>query len=93
MYEVPESKKSVGQDKFDFKIGKKAHQVTKAKYLTGAQLEDVTSGDLSRIFDTFGAKTTAVGQAVRGLEYEQIIDLVNAWMADSELNAGKSSAS
>lgn len=93
MYEVPESKKSVGQDKFDFKIGGKAHQVTKAKYLTGGQLEDLTSGDVSRIFDVFGPRGSKVGDAVRSLDIEQIMDLVGAWVADSGLDSGKSKAS
>lgn len=92
-YEVPASKKSTGQNKFDFKIGSKTFQVVKAKYLTGGQLEDLTSGDVTRIFDTFGERGTKVGDAVRGLELEQILDLVNAWVADSGLDSGKSKAS
>lgn len=93
MYEVPASKRSVGQDKFEFKIGSKTHKVTKAKYLTGAQLEDLTSGDLPLVFDVFGKRGTAIGDAVRSLDVEQILALVGAWVGDSDLSAGESKAS
>lgn len=92
-YEVPESKKSIDQDKFDFTIGSKKFQVVKAKYLTGGALEDLTSGKLTRIFDAFGPRGTKIGDAVRDLDIEQIQGLVTAWVADSGLDAGKSSAS
>lgn len=93
VYEVPASKASKGQDQFEFKIGTKVHKIKKAKYLPGGSIEDITSGELPRIFDAFGKRGTPIGDAVRSLEIEQITDLANAWMADSGLNAGESEAS
>jgi hypothetical protein len=93
VYEVPASKASKDQDQFPFKIGAKTFKVKKAKYLSAGQLEDLTSGDMTRILDTFGARGTAIGDAVRSLEIEQLTDLANAWTADSGLASGESQAS
>lgn len=93
MYEVPASKASKGQDQFEFKIGGKVHKVKKAKFLSAGKIEDLTSGDMTRILDTFGERGTAIGDAVRSLEIEQLTDLANAWTADSGLSSGESPAS
>lgn len=93
VYEVPASKASKGQDQFEFKIAGKVYKVRKAKFLSGGQIEDVTSGELSRIYDVFGKRGTPIGDAVRSLDIEQTTALANAWMADSGLNSGESEAS
>ena len=93
VYEVPASKASKGQGEFEFKIGSKTYKVRKAKFLSGGQMEDVTSGDLTRIYDVFGKRGTPIGDAVRSLDIEQTTALANAWMADSGLNSGESEAS
>ena len=93
VYEVPASKASKGQDMFEFKIDSKVHKVKKAKYLSMGQIEDLTSGDVSRVLDTFGKRGTAVGDAVRTLDQDQVEALANAWTADSGMSSGESQAS
>lgn len=93
MYEVPASKASKGQDQFEFKIGAKTFKVKKARYLSGRAMEDLTSGELSLIFNVFGERGTPVGDAVRDLDIEQITALAEAWVADSGLAPGESEAS
>lgn len=93
MYEVPAAKKSTAQDKWSFKIGEKTHSVPKVKHLTGSQMEDLTSGNLTQIFNVFGERGTPVGDAVRSLQTDQIEALVAAWIADSGLTPGESKAS
>jgi hypothetical protein len=93
VYEVPASKASKGQDQFEFQIGTKVCKVRKAKFLPGDALEDITSGELSRIYDVFGKRGTPVGDAVRTLDIEQTTALANAWVADSGMSPGESEAS
>ena len=93
VYEVPASKASKGQDMFEFKIGSSTHKVKKARFLSAGQMEDLTSGDVARVLDTFGKRGSVVGDAVRSLDMDQIEALANAWTADSELSSGESPAS
>lgn len=93
MYEVPFDKKSIEQDKYQFKIGAKVHGVKKAKYLSGREAIAVAAGDLSAIYDIFGADGTPTGDAVRDLPIEHFNGLVEDWTRDSGITLGESQAS
>lgn len=88
-FQVPESKRSIGQNEYSYTIGDKTYTVTAAKFMTGFQLEAVLSGNLSVIYDVFGEKDTPHGDAVRGLDLEQFEALVSDWAGSDGLNLGE----
>jgi hypothetical protein len=91
-FEVPASKASVGQDKFDFSIAGKKYSVRKLKYVPIGQRSSI-SHDGEAQLEFFGVDGTKQGDAVRGLDEEQFKALVEAWQADSEVTVGESEAS
>lgn len=93
-YEVPASKASIGQNVFEFSIGKDKFKVKRAKYLSVGEAEALEAPDnVSVVLDLFGARGTKQGDAVRGLDSEQFQALVAAWQADSDVTLGESEAS
>jgi hypothetical protein len=96
MFEVPAAKRSLKQNVFEFKIGTKTYTVPKFEYLPVGVLEVIESTAADAIgpfLDVFGAKDSAVGKAVRGLDKEQLLALIKAWQADSDITAGESEGS
>ena len=94
MYEVPESKASVDQDVFKFKIAKGTFSIKKAKFLSVGEAEALESPESSTVvLDLFGRKGTKQGDAIRTLDQEQFAALVDAWKQDSGLGMGESPAS
>lgn len=96
VYEVPVSKRSAKQNVFEFKVGTKAFTVPKFAFLPVGVLEALSAaGDdaMGPFLDAFGTKDTAVGKAVRTLDQEQLIGLIKAWQADSDVSVGESEAS
>lgn len=97
VYEVPESKRSIDQDKFEFKVpgDKRTYKVPKTKYLPLRAMEKLsgTAEDvsLSDILDLFGDQQAQ--DAVRTLDAEQLKALTEAWQSDSGVQVGESSAS
>lgn len=97
MYEVPESKRSIAQNRFEFKVpgDRKKYSIPKAKYLTVGQMEELSGNEgditLTTVLDLVG--DGAAKTAVRGLDQEQLTALLEAWQKDSELDLGESSAS
>lgn len=96
-FEVPESKKSIKQNQFEFTLpgGKKKYSVPKAKFLPVGVIEkmsgnkgEVTIADIISMFGEGAAR-----DAVRTLDQEQLQALTNAWQKDSGLTVGESSAS
>lgn len=93
-FEVPESKASVDQDQFKFKIAGKQYAIRKAKFLTIGEAEALESPESSTVvLDLFGRKGTKQGDAVRSLDQEQFTALVEAWKLDSGVGVGESGAS
>jgi hypothetical protein len=96
-YKVPESKRSIAQNRFEFETPDGAtHSIPKAKYLTTGQIEtlstkgqQLTITDLLDLFDN----DDAAGEAVRQLDSEQLQALMEAWQEDSGLTVGESRAS
>lgn len=93
VYEVPESKRSIDQNKWSFKVpgSETEYQITKAKYLPLGLVEklegkkDVTLKD---IFDMFGGDEE-VREAIRSLDTEQLQNLTEAWQNDSGVQLGE----
>lgn len=93
MYEVPFDKKSIEQDRYEFKIGTKVYKVKKAKYLNGREAIAVAAGDLNAMYDIFGADGTSAGNAVRDIPIDSFQGLVEDWTKDSGVSLGESAAS
>lgn len=93
MFEVPASKRSVKQDVFEFQVDGKKHTVVSAKFLNGSQMEAVVNGQLTELLDIFGTKDSRTGAAVRSLDQEQLLALVEAWQDASDVTPGESPAS
>ena len=96
-YEVPASKRSIKQNQFTFKVpgDRKTYSIPKAKYMTIGQVEALaTKGgevQLTDLLDILGQGDAR--DAVRTLDQEQMMNLLEAWQADSGLSVGESSAS
>lgn len=93
-FKVPESKRSVEQDVFEFDIDGKSYKIKRAKYLTVGEAESLEDPESSTVvLDLFGRKGTKQGDAVRSLDAEQFEALVEAWKQDSGVGVGESEAS
>lgn len=98
-FKVPESKRSIGQNLFEFELpgDPTVYTIPKAKYMTTGQVELLAgagSGDLkiTDVLEVLGQNEEAAA-AVRTLDVEQMQALMQAWQADSGLELGESSAS
>jgi len=98
-YTVPESKRSLHQNQFEFKVpgDKKLYRIPKIKYLPVGTIEkmalagkNVTISDMLSLFD---GDNSAAADAVRKLDREQLEALTRAWQEDSGIVVGESSAS
>ena len=96
-YEVPESKRSLKQNQFLFKVpgNTKQFTVVKAKFLPVGLIETLSGNDkavsIKDLLELFGGGEAS--EAVRGLDSEQLNDLMGAWQKDSGISVGESSAS
>ncbi|WMI34031.1 tail assembly chaperone [Microbacterium phage TukTuk] len=96
-YEVPASKRSIRQNQFEFKVpgDRKTYRIPKAKYLTMGQIEALQEKKdevlLTDILEMLGQGEAR--EAVRTLDQEQLMDLMEAWQTDSGISVGESSAS
>lgn len=107
VYEIPESKRSKDQNKWEFKVpgDDRVYKILKAKYLPLGLVEklegqkNVTLADIFAMFDAGKqtkaeiAETSAVHAAIRTLDGEQLQALTEAWQNDSGVQLGESSAS
>ena len=96
-YEVPASKRSIKQNQFQFKVpgDRKTYSIPKAKYMTIGQVEALeTKGGEVKLTDLLEILGQGEARdAVRSLDQEQLMALMEAWQADSGLTVGESSAS
>lgn len=96
-YEVPASKRSIKQNQFAFKVpgDRKTYHIPSAKYMTIGQVEALSAkGDqvaITDILEILGQGEAR--EAVRTLDQEQLMALMEAWQDDSGLSVGESSAS
>lgn len=97
-YEVPASKRSIKQNQFQFKVpgDRKTYSIPKAKYLTVGQVEQLSSLGEKELAITDILELLGQGEAreaVRTLDTEQLMALMQAWQEDSQVQLGESSAS
>lgn len=96
-YQVPESKRSIDQNKFEFTVpgDDTVYAVPAVKYLPLGQVEKLQGSakdiTLTDILDLFG--DDAAKAAIRTLDTEQLQALTEAWQKDSGVQMGESSAS
>lgn len=97
MYEVPVSKASIKQNKFEFKSGAKTYSLPKLQYLSLNQMAPFESiGDqstTSEIVDAFKPISAEVARVVGGFDTEQFRDFFAAWRDASDVAVGESKAS
>jgi hypothetical protein len=97
MYVVPESKRSLAQNQFEFTAPDGVtYRIPKAKYMKTGDVERLAAmGDqnvkITDLLDLFGEGAAA--KAVRELDVEQLQGLMEAWQQDSGITVGESSAS
>lgn len=99
-YQVPKSKASIKQNRFEFSIDGKTYSVPLLKYLSGNKIEEIAAaedkGGMASIvvsFSIFGDKGTPAGDAVRTLDQDQLGELNDAYMKASGISVGESEAS
>lgn len=94
MYEVPYDKKSIEQDKYEFKIGSKVFKVKRAKHISGDEaLVIAERQDMEAMFDLFGKRGTPVGDIVREIPLPMFQDLLDDWAKADGINLGEFLAS
>ena len=101
VYHVPESKKSIGQNLFEFDLPAgtpgvpdgTVYALPKAKYLEVGVIEKLAENPkdltITDLLDVLG-RSDEVAQAIRKLDIEQLMDLMKAWQEDSGLSLGES---
>lgn len=92
MFEVPQSKKSIKQNQFEFTIGKQRYSVPLLKFAPIEAAELLEQGKQVAAFLTM-LGSDAARDAVRQLDGEQFAALAEAWTAASGVDAGESPAS
>lgn len=96
-FEVPASKRSIKQNQFTFKVpgDRKTYSIPKAKYLSVGHVETLASKgtevQITDILELLGQGDAR--DAVRTLDQDQLMALMEAWQADSGISTGESSAS
>jgi hypothetical protein len=96
-FAVPESKRSLHQNQFEFTVpgDDTVYRIPKAKYLTVAEVEKLSDKDniaFTDIVNIFG-RDDETGAAVRQLDTDQLEALMNAYNDSSGIQLGESSAS
>lgn len=92
MFQVPASKRSIKQNRFEFEVDGEQYEVPLLKYLPAAAAEAMEAGKsvtaLMMATDTDSAKA-----ALRSLDGEQLEALFDAWQEASGIEVGESPAS
>lgn len=97
VFQVPESKRSLNQNQFEFQLpgDDTVYRIPKAKYLTSGEVEKLSNSTrvtFSDILTLFG-KDEAAATAIRELDTDQLEALMNAYTEASGMSLGESSAS
>lgn len=92
MYEVPESRRSIGQNRFEFKAGGKVYSMPKLQFLPVAAAELMEQGkEVQAIL--LALDDDKARDAVRLMDGEQIKGLMGALAEASGVEVGESSGS
>lgn len=92
MFDVPQSKKSIKQNQFEFKIGTKRLSVPLLKFAPIEAAELLEQGKQVGAFLSMLGSDEA-RDAVRQLDGDQFAALAEAWTAASGVDSGESPAS
>lgn len=91
-FKVPDSKKSIAQNRFEFEVGDKSYTVPLLKYLPVKAAAAFERGDnVEGIL--LGCDSEEARNAVLALDGEQFEVLMDEWAKASGVNVGESSAS
>lgn len=99
-YEVPKSKASIKQNRFEFVIEGKTFDLPLLKFLSGEKIEEIAAAEekggmtaVAATYSLFGEAGTPAGDAVRKLDQDQMEALSSAYMEASGISVGESEAS
>lgn len=96
VYQVPASKASIKQNQFRFQVpgDKRTYSLPKMQFLPVGVVSEASKLAEPTLFDflTFFGNGPAA-KAVKGLDKDQLSHLTDAWMKDSGVKLGESSAS
>ncbi len=94
MLELPDSKKSIDQNRFPFKVGGVEYSIPNINYLTGAQsdtFDDAETASALLDFMAFGNKK--LRQELGGMPKEHVKTLISEWQKDGGVSLEKSEPS
>ena len=91
-FQIPASKRSIKQNRFEFKVGNKTHSIPLLKFLPVRAAELFENGkNLAGLIAA--ADEDATREVIRDLDGEQLEALIEAWQEASGVEVGESSAS
>lgn len=92
MFEVPASKRSIKQNRFEFKVGGATHSIPLLKFLPASAAESFEAGkQITAVIA--GCDSDDAKDAIRSLDGDQLEAFMNAWAEASGVSPGESSAS
>lgn len=83
VYEVPDPKKSIAQNKFEFSVGGKKYWLPRAKFLSGRQIGMLREDDGPVEVFTAIAPDTRTRDAILEIPVNDLEGLMTAWNEDS----------
>lgn len=92
MYEVPDSKKSIDQNRWPFKVGGKEFWIPRAKYLTTRQADTMQEDSLGEALSKI-APNKATADVLLDMPLDHVEGLFEAWQEDSGVTLGESESS
>lgn len=91
-YKVPESKRSVKQNRFEFELDGKTHDIPHLKFAPVAAIEQFEQErNMSGLLLTCDSDSTR--EALRQLDGEQLEAFISAWSEASGVDPGESGTS
>lgn len=99
-FQVPKSKASIKQNRFEFVIDGQKYDVPLLRYLQAWQIEAFSKAEgssfessLDAVYAVFGEPGTTTGDVIRTLDQEQLNALTDAYLEASKVTPGESDAS
>ena len=97
VYEVPDYKQSINQNKFSFKLGTKTYEATRFDLLPVSFVESVGDLEEKHVVKAMRLALAGSDEALAGalaeLPVKAITDLIKAWQEDAKVTLGESKAS
>lgn len=93
MFEVPKSKRSIKQNRYQFKLDGKTFDVPKAQYLPLRAAKLFDEEKFIAGFLELAEGNKALEDALLGLDGEQLNALMEDWQKESDVSLGESDTS